>query len=102
MGHVTTLQARRSSRFQWYSTVQLVDLRGLDMVTDVLTVPAQRVLDAGHECPVGPLGGKGQRWDITAGLVQLARWVIADAQKCHGRVAACTLKVVTFSINLGK
>ena len=74
MGQVTTLQARRSSTFQWYRTVQLVDLRGLDVVTDVLTVPAQRAVDAGHECPMGLLGGKGRQWEC-----DYSTWRVRDS-----------------------
>ena len=76
MGQVTTLQARRSSTFQWYRTVQLVDLRGLDVATDVLTVPAQRRVDAGHEYPMGLLGGKGRQWEC-----DYSTWRVRDSAR---------------------
>ena len=64
--------------------VELADLCGLDVVEDVLTVLPQRVRDAEHEWSAGPLGGKGPQ-AIPAEPVQRARrWVIADAQECHG------------------
>jgi hypothetical protein len=98
-GHTTTLPLSPGALLD-VTMVQLVDLRGFNVVADVLAVLAQRAFDAEHESPVGPLWGKGRRWANPTGLVRRTRWgFIADAQERRWRAATGTLEAVTLGVN---
>jgi hypothetical protein len=98
-GHATTLPLSLGALLN-VTMVQLVNLRGLNVVADVLPVHAQCALDTEHERPMGPLWGEGRRRAIPAGLVWRARWgFITDAQERRGHAATCTLEAVALGVN---
>jgi hypothetical protein len=75
----------------------------LDVIADILPIPAQRALYAEDERPMGPLGREGRRWPIPTRLVGRARrWVISEAQVRRRGTAACALEAVAFCVDVRK
>jgi hypothetical protein len=98
-GHSTTLSLSPGALVD-VTMVEVVDLTGLEIISDVLSVSTQCSLDAEDELPMGTLGHEWGRRAISAGLMGRARGLIVpDSQESSGGAAACALETVTLCID---